>query len=172
MFGGWCPTIFTFFIKFIKLLIDLNSIPYIKTLMVVCSPVGFCCLLFLFWIAYKFYKKLDFCVMIENFLITAAITFFYFQAPVINALAGMLNCSEIENDSYMNEYLLEKCTNNPRYTFWKNRLVFPALGFFVLILPIWPLYYMRQNKQNLFNKDVIYKIGFLLNGYSPEAFYW
>ena len=58
---------------------------------------------------------MDFSVVLERLFLTSAITLFYFQAPVINALAELLNCSEIEKEFYMNEYPLEKCSNNPRY---------------------------------------------------------
>ena len=110
--------------------------------------------------------------MFERFLITAAIIFFYFQAPVLNAIAGMLNCYPIENEKYITDYPLEQCTHNARYSEWRNILIIPAACFFVLILPAWPLYYMHKNKAMIFHKDVIYKIGFLLNGYSPKTFYW
>lgn len=150
----------------------MNSIPYIKVLLVSCFPFGFCCLLFLFWIAYKFFKKLDFSIVIERLLMTIAITFFYFQAPVINALAGLLDCIKIENEYYIADYPLEQCTNNMRYSNWRNILVFPTLSFFVIILPVCPLYYMYRNKHRIFSKEVIFKVGFLLNGYSPDTFFW
>ena len=115
---------------------------------------------------------MEFSLMIERFLATTTITFFYFQAPVINALAGILNCSRIENESYITDYLLEQCTNNARYSEWRKILVLPTACFFVLILPAWSIYYMNKNKERIFNKEVICKVGFLLNGYSPQVFYW
>jgi len=161
---------FLFLILFIFL--DLNLVPYLKTLLVICCPFGFCYLLMLFWIAYKMYKKCNYSIMAERFCVTTAITFFYFQPQVINALAAMFNCYQIENESYISNYPLEQCTNNERYSQWRNFVFFPAACFFVLLLPIGPLYYMSKNKERLFSKEVICKVGFLLNGYSPETFYW
>ena len=89
----------------------MNLVPYAKTLLVIVCPVGFCIYLVIFWIAYKFYKNIGFSIIIKNFVVTAAITFFYFQAQVINTAAGILNCSKIENESYISEYLLERCSN-------------------------------------------------------------
>jgi len=165
---GWILVLFS--INFFC--IDLNLVPYIKILLVICCPVGFCGLLMFFWIAYKIYKKSEFSIILECFLITSTITFFYFQIPVINELAGMLNCYPIENESYITDYPLEPCTNNSRYSDWTNILVIPAACFFVLILPVWPIYYMHKNKNRIFSKEVIQKVGFLLNGYSPQSFYW
>ena len=150
----------------------MNSVPYFKTILVICCPVGFCFLLMLFWISYKFYKNCDGWIIFERFFITSSITFFYFQAPIINALAGMLNCLPLDNESYISDYLLEQCTNNTRYSHWRNFLVFPAAFFFVIILPIWPIYYMHKNKERIFSIEVTHKVGFLLNGYSPNSFYW
>ena len=150
----------------------MNSVPYFKTILVICCPVGFCFLLMLFWISYKFYKNCDGWTIFEDFFRTSTITFFYFQAPIINALAGMLNCTPLDNESYLSDYLLEQCTNNARYSQWRNYLVFPVACFFVIILPIWPIYYMNQNKERIFSMEVTHKVGFLLNGYSPNTFYW
>ena len=153
-------------------MLDLNEVPYVKTLLVIFCPVGFCFLLMIFSIAYKFYKKYEFLFVFQRFLVTAAITFFYFQPQVINALAGMLNCSQIENETYITDYPLEPCTSNARYSEWRNFLVLPTAFIFVIVLPAWPLYYMHQNKHIIFHRDVIYKVGFLLNGYAPHTFYW
>ena len=150
----------------------MNLVPYIKTLLIVCCPIAFCVLLMIFWIAYKIFKNCEVSVIFERFLITAAITFFYFQAPVINSLAGVLNCTQIDGQSYITDDPLEQCSDNPRYTEWINELIIPSAFFFVLILPAWPLYYMHKNRDRIFSKDVIYKVGFLLNGYSPKSFYW
>jgi len=152
--------------------LDLQLVPYLKTLLVVCCPVGFCLFLLIFWIGYKVYKKIRFTIILERFLITSAITFFYIQAPIINSLAVMLNCTQIENESYITDYPLEQCTNNERYTAWRNVLIIPTACFFVLILPVYPIYYMHKKKEIIFSKEVIYKVGFLLNGYSPDKFYW
>jgi len=110
--------------------------------------------------------------MIEKLLITATITFFYFQSPIINDLSGLLNCTKIENESYLTDYLLEQCTGNQRYTEWRNYFVIPCFCFFTIILSSIPLIYMHKNKDILFNEIVLRKIGFLLNGYSIQTFYW
>ena len=108
-------------------LLDLHLIPYIKILILILCPTV---LLIIFWVAYKFYIKIDFLVVLEYFVITATITFYYFQSPVVNGIAGLLDCTTIENSSYITDYLLEKCTDNPRYYYWRNALVIP--GFFFL----------------------------------------
>ena len=126
----------------------------------------------LFWIGYKFYKKKSFLEIVEKFSVTSAITLLYFQPQVINASAGMLNCFQIEDEYYITDYPIEQCSNNARYQAWRNILIFPGIFVFLLVLPALAFYYIRKNKEAIFHQDVIYKIGFLLNGYSPEAYYW
>ena len=138
----------------------------------VCFPFGFCILLFGFFLVKKFRKKTKFSAMLEDFLITGAIILFYFQAPVINGLAGMLNCSHLDHESYMTDYPLEACSNNARYYDWNIQLILPAACFFVLIFPICLIYYLHKNRDIVFSKVVIYKVGFLMNGYSSDHYYW
>ena len=99
-------------------------------------------------------------------------TFLYFQSPIVNVLSEILNCTEIENQFYISNYLLERCSDNPRYIKWRNYFVIPCFSFFTIIFSFVPLYYMYINKETLYSKALFRKIGFLLNGYSLERFYW
>ena len=135
-------------------------------------PFAFCFLLGLFWIFYKFYSKQKIIVILESFLITVSITFFFFQSSVLNALANLLNCSKIENNFYLTNYLLEKCAENEYYEKWRNFVIFPSFSFFSLILILLPMIYMFKNINNLYSDNVLRKVGFLLNGYSPRYFFW
>ena len=164
--------IFFIFFCIIYYFPDLYSVPYFKALMLILFPFGFCYLLLCFWIAYALYKKTQWLIILEYFFVTSFITLFYFQPQVINGLAGILNCSQIDNDSYMTDYPFEKCNNNERYSYWRKTMVLPAALFFIIILPSGPFFYMYRNRDRIFSKDVMIKIGFLLNGYSPKRFYW
>ena len=132
-------------------------------------PFAFCFLLGLFWVSYKIYSKQK---IFESFLITISITFFFFQSSVINALADFLNCTQIEQNFYLTNYLLEKCENNLIYENWRNLLIIPSFSIFCLILPLLSFIYMLRNRKNLYTDHILRKVGFLLNGYSPRYFYW
>ena len=150
----------------------MNAIPYYKLSILIACPLAFCFLLGFFWILYKFYSKQRFFVIFESFLITISITFFFFQSSIINALTDLLNCTKIENNSYITNYLLEKCTDNIHYEKWRNLLVIPTFSIFCFILPLVPFVYMFKNRKNLYNDKILSKVGFLLNGYSPQYYYW
>ena len=111
-------------------------------------------------------------MIVESFLITVTITFFFFQSSVINALADFLNCTQIEQNFYLTNYLLEKCENNLIYENWRNLLIIPSFSIFCLILPLLSFIYMLRNRKNLYTDHILRKVGFLLNGYSPQYYYW
>ena len=135
-------------------------------------PFIYCLLLFVFWIVYKFYSKQNISFILESFLVTVTITFYFFQSTILKSLADLLNCTKIENSMYLTNYLLEKCTENPYYEKWRDFVIVPCFSLFSLILTIWPLVYMMKNVKNLYNDQIFRKIGFLLSGYSPRFFYW
>ena len=126
----------------------------------------------IFWIFYKllYRKKMEY--IVERFLITSAMTLQFFLSPILNVLSDFLNCTKINEDYYLSNYLIEKCNDNPTYNAWALFFVLPCFCIFVIVLPIFSLYYMFTNRKQLFHDRFIYKIGFLLNGYSSYTFYW
>ena len=140
--------------------------------MLIGCPFAFCFILALFWILYKFYSNQKIATTFENFLITTSITFFFFQSTIINGLADLLNCTKIENQYYLTNYLIEKCDKNLGYDKWRNFMIIPAFCFFSIFLTIVPFIYMYKNRGNLYSENILRKVGFLLNGYSTNYFYW
>ena len=140
--------------------------------MMICLPIISTFLLLIFWIIYKFFKHLSYKVILEKFLITSAITFFFFQPNIINSLAKVLDCSTIENESFLTSYLNINCQTNEAYNFWSYVIFLPAFCFFAIILPLVSFLYMYCNKNQLYEEKIIYKIAFLLNGFSKTKFYW
>ena len=148
----------------------MHTIPYYKVLMLICLPFSFCFFLIAFWTLYKIFSKQSFIKVCESFLITAIITFFYFQSSIITALANLLNCTKIEDENYLTNYLFEKCAEH--YYSWRNLMILPAFFFFSIILTILPFIYMFKNMENLYTESVLSKIAFLLHGYSAKHYYW
>ncbi len=138
----------------------------------VCLPIISTFFLIIFWIIYKFFHRLSYKEILEKILITSAITFFYFQPNIINALAKVFDCSSIENEEFLTEYLNINCRTNEAYQIWKYSLFLPAFCFFTIILPLVPFCYMYRNRNQLYEEKIIYKVAFLLNGFSKDKFYW
>lgn len=111
-------------------------------------------------------------VILERFLIQASIATAFFLSPIITSLSDFVNCTSVDNTFYITVNLIEECSGNSRYLFWRNVLVIPAFILFAICLPLLAFSYMYINKNRLYNQKIIYKIGFLLNGYTTQTFYW
>ena len=135
-------------------------------------PFGFAFFLSIFWFSYKYYSKENVLLILENFLVTTLITFFFFQSSVINALTKLLNCTKIENNYYLTNYLFEKCEGNKSYERWSNFMIIPSFLFFSFALTFFPFFYMFKNRKKLYTASVLRRVGFLLNGYSTRHYYW
>lgn len=108
----------------------------------------------------------------ESFLLVTTIIITFFLSNVVNVISQFFNCTELESDSYISSFLIEKCTNNPNYDFWRNTLIIPALIVYVIGFPLSMFFYMYRNRKNLLSPEVMSKVGFMLNGYYPKKFYW
>ena len=117
-------------------------------------------------------RKKSFSHVIERFMISCGMSMQFFLSPIINSLSDFLNCTELNGNSYMTNFLIERCNNNEKYFLWKYCFVIPCFSIFAILIPIITSIYMRKNRDKLFDKSMIYKIGYLLNGYSPDSFYW
>lgn len=139
--------------------------------MITSLPFIYSFFLIYFWLVHKFIYKTSFKLALEKYLITVSIVFFFFQSPIINSLCEIINCTPLGESSYMTNYLKEEC-----YTSTHLDLIFyyviPCFICFVFILPAIPFFIMWKNRKILCSEKMIYKIGFLLNGYDKDVFYW
>lgn len=135
-------------------------------------PIIFGCFLFAFWLTMKIIRKMSFYQMLERFLITLAMIFMFFLSSIIGAVADFFNCTQIYNEHYVTNFLIEKCSNNPTYDMWKKYLIIPASCLFLVVFPLILFIYMHKHRDRLFEREIVYKIGFLLNGYSVKSYYW
>lgn len=144
---------------------------YYKTLIVLSLPFIFILLFFLFWVCYKLYYKEKWTFVLERFCITCVLIFLFFMFSIINTCSQFLDCSEINGTNYITNYLNENCSNS-KYILWKFGWIIPIFLIFSTIIPGLLLYFMVINRKKLFTENNLYKIGYMLNGYDTESFYW
>ena len=67
--------------------------------------------------------------------------------------------------------MIEECftTSHNHWIFW---YIIPGFLIFGVLFPFIAFAYMWINRNNLSEEKIISKIGFLLNGYEKERFYW
>lgn len=151
--------------------LDYDMIFYYKTLLIIILPFIFSLLLLFFWVFYKIYKSIPFWLIVERFYVSCTLVFLFFLFSIINACAQFLDCTEFEGKFYVTTYLNESCTSE-KYLFWKKFIIIPTLIAFAIVFPSIVLIYMLKNKRNLFQGQILSKIGFMLNGYQNKKFYW
>ena len=145
---------------------------YFRMVVLVFYPFLFSVFLMAFWLIYKFYHKVGFFYVLERFFITSGMIMVFFISPIINILSDFLNCTQIYENYYITNFLIEKCNDNSKYTFVRNVFVIPSLFFFAFIFPFFFFVYMFKNRQNLYNYKIMAKVSFWMNGYSIKTFYW
>ena len=146
-----------------------NSL-YITVLINILFPFLFSFGSVLFWLL-KFCKYRKNGNYFSKFVLTIAITLFFFQSPMINQMTEFLKCVSIENNLYNDGFPIETCTN-PKYILWRDALIIPVFCFYSILLPIVAFGYMFLNRNDLYEEHIIYKIGFLLSGFKENKYYW
>ena len=124
-----------------------------------------------FWLVYIWIKKKDRMYFIERLLTSMVIVVFSIQPSIADSLLSMISCFEVGDDSYITNYLTEKCYTET-HTKWLLALFLPGFLLYVLIMPMLAMMYMFYNKEYLYESKHIKKVGFLSIGYSYNKFYW
>lgn len=135
-------------------------------------PIIYSITFLLFWLIYFKLKKIGKKQLLERYLITSAISYYYFQPSIISNLSEALDCTKIGKYSYITNYLIEQCTDNNRYSNWMFSAILPSFIIYAFVLPAITFSYMWKHKNNLYDTNIIYKIGYMLNGLCKDKFYW
>lgn len=88
----------------------------------------------------------------------------------------MLKCDSFQTQSdikeyYIHSYLSTKCYSDYYYK-WLSVSIIPWFIFYAVLLPLVAAIFMIINRQNIYAKDIIVYVGFLVNGYKGENNYW
>lgn len=148
-----------------------SIIIYIKTMIMLIIPGLFLLMILLFWIIRRCLKNHSLQFILERIFITGTMTLFFFQCPLITSLTQIMNCVDIGGNSYVSNFLVERC-DSPTYNFWRIFITIPFFCFYTVFLPLLAFSYMLYHRNNLYEENIIYKIGYLLNGFREEYFVW
>ena len=123
------------------------------------------------WIKSSISKIKDPIALTKKLTLGCLISIFTFQSSVITALVTVFDCQDIQSKSYIREYLLESC-NDDRYLTFYYFLALPVFLVFAIFLPLGLFLYMFYKRRNICSKEVMNRIGFLINGYKTSYYYW
>lgn len=165
-------TIFFIELILIKILqIDSEIAFFLKIGSVLLQPFLIGIFLLLFWLfAIKIYG-LNIYESFSNFLKSMSILIILSLSSIINCLFEFLNCVKIDGKEYVASSLNIVCESE-NYTHLRNTIVIPSFVFYLFVFPTSIFTFMFFNRKSLFSGDCLSKIGFLLNGYKKNTYYW
>ena len=106
-------------------------------------------------------------------ILTLCVALYSFQPTILSILVQMSMCESFNFGSYLKVYLLESCDSTLYLSFYYD-LVLPLLIIFSIFLPGFLAIYIsiKKYRGQLFHKEVMQKIGFIITGYKKQNFYW
>ena len=98
------------------------------------------------------------------------------QSQIFSSFFEILSCDGFQSDDSSYSYYIhsdssEKCYTSSYYS-WVISFIIPAFGFYGILLPLMAFIYIFINRKNLYETQVLNRVGFLLNGYKKDKFYW
>lgn len=112
----------------------------------------------------------------KRLLIAFSIIVCSLQSPIFSSIFQTLNCdkfNEIEtNFIFFVHFNFSVQCFTPYYFSWVYYYLLPNFIFYGVLLPLLSFVYTFSKRKNLYEASVLNHIGFLINGYKREKFYW
>jgi len=111
----------------------------------------------------------------SRLLIAFSIIVCSLQSPIFSSFFEILLCDNFQSNdqsfSYIHTQLSERCYTSS-YFIWVFYFIIPAFFFYGILLPSISYIYIFYHRENLYETDVLNRIGFLINGYKKEKYFW
>jgi len=109
----------------------------------------------------------------KDMTVCAIVVLLYMLYPtMLLQVFSMLACKKVGGARYLSADLQEKCFEG-QHLLWVLVLCLPQLIFYVFLIPIVGVYFLKRNKMELWTKRVVmFRYGLLYNGYSEKHYYW
>ena len=128
-------------------------------------------ILFLLFLMIIQFKKISLRKIFKDFYFCFSVSTFLLQSSIYNSLLEVLKCKQIDDHSYIENYLSESCDSD-YYYMWIKCLILPSCFFYIVFIPGLLFYFMAKNYENIYSKEVKKYLGFSLQGIGKAKFYW
>ena len=112
--------------------------------------------------------------MAKNKVILAlCVALYSFQPTILSILVQMSMCESFNFGSFLKVHLVENCESTLYLSFYYY-MVLPLLIIFTFLLPGFLIIYicLKRYRGQLFDKEAMQKIGFIITGFKKQNFYW
>lgn len=149
---------------------DENEAFYQKLLLLSASPIVFFVISSVFWVLLAACKQSI--SMLKNELVASGIILFFLLHPsVMRVMFNAFNCEEVRPGEYWVTGLLVKCWEGKHLTY-ALAVALPAILIWGIGIPGIILGNLMRNRENLRDKSVSTRFGFMIKGYSASQYYW
>ena len=118
-------------------------------------------------------SKIDKNIVKDKLMLAFCVALYSFQPTILSILVQMSMCESFNFGSYLKVYLVESCESALYLSFYYY-LVLPLLIIFTFFLPGFLIIYicLKRYRGQLFDKEAMQKIGFIITGFKKQNFYW
>ena len=123
-----------------------------------------------FYLFKKIFKRNQKILFWQNIFTILCVSTFTCISNILYSLMSLMNCKDFGSRSYLSIYMLEDCSSY-RYLKWLTFFIIPVFCLFAVLLPCLALFYMLLKKKDILERKISV-IGFLINGFSRNKYYW
>lgn len=166
--------LFLIFIYFYLIQVTNYQTPYvfIQTLILTIFPFLIVNIFFLYTILKSFFdKKISLSNILNKSSVLLSISIYSLHSNILNSLFELIDCTELEDKLYLRVYMTIKC-DDESYKTWIKFLFIPGFIFYAIILPLVCILYFYKIRNRIYARIEFKKIGFLIDGYHNNKYYW
>lgn len=125
----------------------------------------------MFYILKRIWSRRPIEFLSRKLTISLTLSVFTLHSNIVNSLLELSDCELIYEETYLRSYLIENCESE-RYKNWFYYFVLPNFMIYGFFIPLFAFIFLLKNRSLVLDKDIIEKIGFLVNGYKTKKYYW
>lgn len=110
----------------------------------------------------------------DKVIVVTFLSIYTFLPNIVRSLFDVLNCKSMYPDpgkSYIYTNLNKECYTD-EYNTWIMYLVLPCCSFFLILVPLISIIYINKAKAKNSCKEILEKLGFLLQSFGVDKYYW
>lgn len=146
-----------------------ESTLFIRTVLIALLPFGVVLSNAVFWTIKKGMSKNN--DVFDKFVASLVVSMFFVHPIIINSMAKIFSCFQIDNDYYMVADMKLNCFNSDHH-FYILAIVVPTFLIWGVLFPSFCCYRIYKKRKVLKTHHTLLKYGFLYNGYQSNVFYW
>lgn len=146
-----------------------ESTLFIRTVLIALLPFGVLLANGIYWTIKSILSKNN--NSFNKFVASLVVSMFFVHPIIINSMAKIFSCFQIDDEYYMIADMKLNCFNSDHY-FYIFYIVVPTFLIWGVLFPSFCCFRIYKRRKELKSHHTLFKYGFLYNGYQSNVFYW